>query len=501
MARAVFCLNGPDAVNGPNVWLTRHLPLLAQRGIEPLVLYLSSELDRPCRFRQELERAGVRTFPVRLRRSIEDNIIAIAVSAAELAPDFFIPNYSVAGYFAARFLREAGVATVGILHSDDPYYHDIIDYFVTGDPRWRLTGVVGVSEYLQALVRERIDGSVMYVNSPYGAPVPARQADWSGARFGLVYAGRLVEWQKRVSRVAAAMLAAAAACPLVEGVLYGQGPEEETLTRLCSGDSGRVRLGGLLRSDEIQSAMLGGQAFVLLSDFEGLSIALMEAMACGLVPIVTPMRSGVTDLVRDGETGLVVSADDPAGFARVVERLARDEGYWRHLSNGARGEIVRRGYTPEGCADVWTGFLARLGSQRFARAAVTLPPVEEWQMPPRSIRLDGIRGEDRRAPWVQMHSAARDGRPVYLWGASRAGEVFLASLGDRKVAIEGFLDSDRAKAGMSFGGFTISAPEVLRAKAKDEKRPFVVITSQYEAEIGSALRSLGYAEDVDFVAG
>ncbi|WP_371821102.1 glycosyltransferase [Chloracidobacterium sp. D] len=43
--------------------------------------------------------------------------------------------------------------------------------------------------------------------------------------------------------------------------------------------------------------------FVLLSDYEGLPIALMEAMATGLVPICTAMRSGIGQLVVDGVTG------------------------------------------------------------------------------------------------------------------------------------------------------------------------------------------------------
>ncbi|MFT3829172.1 MAG: glycosyltransferase [Opitutaceae bacterium] len=501
MSRAIFCLNGPDAVNGPNIWLTRHLPLLAARGIEPVVLYLSTEPDRPCRYRETLERAGVRSHPVCLGRSIDDNTVAISRSAAELHPDFFVPNYSVAGYYAARFLRECGVVTIGMLHSDDPYYHDIIDFFLAGDPRWRLTAVVGVSEFLQTAVRERVGDACPYLHAPYGAPVPTQRARWSAERFGLVYSGRLVERQKRVSRVATAMLAAAAACPRVEGVLYGEGPEAERLTRNCAAGARRVRLGGLLRPEEIQPAMLDEQAFVLLSDFEGLSIALMEAMACGLVPIVTPMRSGVTDLVRDGETGLVVPADAPASFAEAVARLANDRASWQRLADGARAEIIKRGYTPEGCADAWVRFLDELALRPRRRGSLHIPPSEDWQMPPRSERQDGIRTEDRRGAQIRIHAALAAGRPVYLWGASRAGEVFLGSLGGRNLAIHGFIDSDRAKTGRVFHGFPIWSPEVLRQKTRDEKTPFVVITSQFEAEIGAALRSFGYVEDTDFVAG
>ncbi|QUV81159.1 glycosyltransferase [Chloracidobacterium sp. D] len=60
---------------------------------------------------------------------------------------------------------------------------------------------------------------------------------------------------------------------------------------------------GLVDNARIQALMAEHHMFVLLSDYEGLPIALMEAMATGLVPICTAMRSGIGQLVVDGVTG------------------------------------------------------------------------------------------------------------------------------------------------------------------------------------------------------
>ena len=502
MFRAVFCLNGPDAVNGPNVWLARHLPLLAGRGIEPVVLYLSWKPEQPCRFRQALAAAGVAVHSVALGRVIEDNVVAIAAAARALAPDVFVPNYSVAGYYAAGLLRTMGVITVGTLHSDDPNYHDILEVFADGEPRWRLSALVGVSDFLRTLVSDKLRGRVPFLHAPYGAPVSARQAEWSADRFRLVYCGRLVEPQKRVHRVAAAMQAATRCCPRVDGVLYGDGPERSRLTESLATGGGRVRLGGLLEPAAVQEAMADAQAFVLLSDFEGLSIALMEAMACGLVPVVTAMRSGVADLVTDGETGLVVQPDDAEGFAAAVARLADDAVLWRRLSAAARRAVVERGFTVEACADRWAEFLRRLVADRTKTPDLDgdLPVPDALDLPPRCTRPGGIRLEDRRAVRA-MRRAQADGRPVYLWGASQAGEMLLDSLEPRGLPIAGLIDSDPRKHGRRLREISIFAPRHLTVLREERVNPYVVIASQFEEEIGATLVGLGFVEEKDFVAG
>jgi glycosyltransferase involved in cell wall biosynthesis len=62
------------------------------------------------------------------------------------------------------------------------------------------------------------------------------------------------------------------------------------------------------------------------STSEGFSLALIEAMACGLAPIVTA-SPGVADAIDDGQTGLVVPARDPGALEGALQHLAnhRDE--------------------------------------------------------------------------------------------------------------------------------------------------------------------------------
>jgi glycosyltransferase involved in cell wall biosynthesis len=78
---------------------------------------------------------------------------------------------------------------------------------------------------------------------------------------------------------------------------------------------------------------------------EGLSGAIRESLAVGR-PVVATDVGGNRELVRDGETGLLVSPDDPAALAAAVVRLLRDRDLAARLAgNGAR--FVRERLTVE----------------------------------------------------------------------------------------------------------------------------------------------------------
>ncbi len=76
-------------------------------------------------------------------------------------------------------------------------------------------------------------------------------------------------------------------------------------------------------------------AVVLPSRSEGLSQALLEAMALAL-PVIASRAGGNVDVVRDGENGLLVPPRDPAAFAAALARLLGDAALRRRLGERAR---------------------------------------------------------------------------------------------------------------------------------------------------------------------
>jgi colanic acid/amylovoran biosynthesis glycosyltransferase len=502
--RVLFGLWGPDLICGPNVWMTRHLPRLRDHGIEPRVLYVAPDLSQPCRFRDAIEAAGIGIRQVAgFAPYIEQDVVNTLEAIAAEAPDIFVPNCLLPGFYATQVLRRSGVKTIGILHADDPYYHDLIDACVRGPESWRFDAIVPVSAYLEEIARSTVTSSTRVWPATYGAPVDGPTATPPGDTLRLIYMGRLVERQKRIFRLTHRLCDVTAAVPGVEAMLYGGGPHVAEVDEIiATRGATRVVRAGELEPERMMAVARQGHALVLLSDFEGLSIALIEAMACGVVPIVSPMRSGIEDIVRHGVNALIVDPDDPASVIAAVRRLREEPGLWSRLSAAARESVVSGGFTSDECARRWAALCRGLMDERTGQRShgIEAPSLQALELPPPSPRSDGFAYYDHRDPLLQGLAQARsDGRPIYIWGAGAAGRAFLASRGEHGFRVAGVIDGRAAAPGGWLDGTPIHPPSHLVERAANGARPYVVITSVHHDEISAGLRRLGFAALEDFV--
>lgn len=117
--------------------------------------------------------------------------------------------------------------------------------------------------------------------------------------------------------------------------LCGRGPEEETLKKLIAEKhlGGRVRLLGF-RTD-MEEILQTADAFAFPSIREGLGIAAVEALACG-VPLIVSDNRGSREYAENNGNSIVCEADDVEGFRQAVLRLYDDAEYGRGLSARCR---------------------------------------------------------------------------------------------------------------------------------------------------------------------
>jgi glycosyltransferase involved in cell wall biosynthesis len=105
------------------------------------------------------------------------------------------------------------------------------------------------------------------------------------------------------------------------------------------GLEGRVRVHG--ESDGIDAALDGVDVLLLTSRGEGTPLVLMEALVRH-VPVVASAVGGVPDIVRDGETGLLVAPGDAEALAGAVAQLAADPAAARAMAARGRAHVEAR---------------------------------------------------------------------------------------------------------------------------------------------------------------
>ncbi len=167
-----------------------------------------------------------------------------------------------------------------------------------------------------------------------------RAGEPNGSAPLLVAVARLVEIK--------GLLTLVDACALLSGrgvdyrcEIVGDGELRTRLERRAESLSlnGRFRLVGARAHDEVRAALEQATVFVLPSQVtdsgrrDGLPCAMIEAMAAG-VPVVTTPVSGIPEVVRDGESGLLVAPGDAEGLAAAVERLLSDRELRARLRRG-----------------------------------------------------------------------------------------------------------------------------------------------------------------------
>lgn len=142
-------------------------------------------------------------------------------------------------------------------------------------------------------------------------------------------------------------------------VIYGDGELrsyiEETAEEL--GIAKRVFLPGVVQdvAERIGQASL----FLLTSYSEGVSNALIEALALGLPVIATDVPSGGTEeLMKDGVNGLIIPAGEQAALERAMDRLLGDPAYAQQL--GREAARIQERLAPERVNPLWKAYFEEL---------------------------------------------------------------------------------------------------------------------------------------------
>lgn len=131
---------------------------------------------------------------------------------------------------------------------------------------------------------------------------------------------------------------------------------DDTIAPLMTADAARAGAGDRLRfagvTHDVPSYLQAADVFVLPSRREGMPVALLEAMACGLPCIASRLPGSTEAIIDDGVNGVLVPPGDALALAAALERLLSNPDERQRLGTAARATISHR-YSSGNVADRW----------------------------------------------------------------------------------------------------------------------------------------------------
>ena len=256
-------------------------------------------------------------------RIVNDSAPGFAERLNSSKPDVFVISTSADIGWTILPLLDSRVATLTIGHNDAKTYYEPARHYARF-----LTGAIGVSEeicetYVEScgIDRSRVDWIPYGVTASETAPEKAGQGPLK-----LIYVGRLDEEQKRVSDLISTARRLTESGVDYRLAIVGDGDQMPVVKERLSAEiaSKRIALYGWVDGNEVISRLRESDVFLLTSNYEGFCISLIEAMANGCCPVVTDIRSGNKQLVRDGENGFVVPVGDVDAFVDKIKYFAEN---------------------------------------------------------------------------------------------------------------------------------------------------------------------------------
>jgi D-inositol-3-phosphate glycosyltransferase len=159
---------------------------------------------------------------------------------------------------------------------------------------------------------------------------------------------------------------------LIVGGRPGNSHESREITRLQHlsaklGVAERTHFVGAVAHEQLPTYYSAADASVMPSSYESFGLVAVESLACG-TPVVATRVGGLTSIVHDGETGMLVPWRDAELFAERLRRILQDQELHDRLAARARESVLEYGW--DRIADEHLALYAEVRAARHAAVAM-----------------------------------------------------------------------------------------------------------------------------------
>jgi colanic acid/amylovoran biosynthesis glycosyltransferase len=271
-------------------------------------------------------------------------------------PSLVYAHFALDGFAAMHLAKQLGVPLVTALHGYDVTMSDeaigttwLGRQYLKGRERLQHEGALflACSEYVRSQAIERGFPADRTIVHSIGVDVAEFETrDVHRHEKLVLFVGRLVE-KKGCGDLIEAMAQVQDQFPEAELIVIGDGPLRAGCEALAASLQIHCRFLGSQPSAIVKTWMARASVFCVPSvvassgDAEGFGIVFIEAQAMGL-PVVSTRSGGIPEAVEDGQTGLLVTQNDPDGLAQAILRLLQDGELWQRFSTAGRRRVIRQ---------------------------------------------------------------------------------------------------------------------------------------------------------------
>jgi L-malate glycosyltransferase len=316
--------------------------------------------------------AVVKCFGAPTPVSIMRRVLAVARELRLQRADLLHCHLPLAGVVGRLAGRLAGVPVIYTEHNKPEWYRR--PTFLLNSYTYRFQDhVIAVSQSVADSIHKYIRPTVPVTVIRNGIDAQAFQRDPVGAaavqsRFGIppdaVTVGNVAALipQKRLQDWLAAARLIHERVPRTRFLLVGEGPEERELLEAIDslGLRGVAHLCGV--QEDVRPYLSAMDVYMMSSAYEGLPVALLEAMALDCAPVCTAV-GGIPEVIIDGVNGFLTEAGFPEQLADRVVGLVSDPVRLRTMACAARSTLGAGFRVTDMIRAVETLYLAELGRQ------------------------------------------------------------------------------------------------------------------------------------------